>query len=869
MRKLSSGQIRQMFLDFFMEKGHMVEKGHSLIPNNDPTLLWINSGVAALKKYFDGTQRPLSNRITNAQKAIRSNDIENVGKTARHHTFFEMLGNFSIGDYFKEEAITFAWEFMTSEKWMGLDKDRLYISVHTSDQVAYDIWHNKMGVAADHIGKFEGNFWEIGEGPCGPNSEIFYDRGPQFDPENKGVSLFFNDEENDRYVEVWNIVFSQYNAKDGVKREDYLELPQKNIDTGMGFERLVCILQEGETNYDTDLFLPIIEATQTLTSKKYVDNKIPYRVIADHIRTVVFALGDGALFSNEGRGYVLRRIIRRAIRYGRKLGINKPFMYNLVEIVANVMESYYPELKSKVELISKLVFNEEQRFALTLMEGEKLLQSILSSSQNKIVSGADAFKLYDTYGFPLELTVEIALESGFSVDEDGFKEHMAQQKENSRNAREEIESFSSQQAALMDLVTDFEFLGYELDKCQAKVVALFKNGELVDELVDEGLVVFDRTVFYATSGGQVADKGIIFNDKCQASVIDVTKAPHKQHLHQVNITMGQIKVGDEFSLVIDNYARKLTARNHSSLHLLHSALRQVLGDHIKQAGSYVDNEYGRFDFTHYQKVTSEELGQIQSLVNQWIVDGFSVNTELMAIEEAKKTGAMALFDEKYGDVVRVVTMGEPSKELCGGTHVKNTSEIGLYQIISEESVGSGVRRISGVTSLKAYQLMSEYKDILNQTATILNVNHRDKLIHCVENTLKKVNDLEQQIKVYEKSSLQEKVSNLAWQSVGDKNYVVFKMNLDVSLVRELFDLIKNYKSKVFAFGICSSQDKAVMMAISHQDWISEGFTANNLIKELCPLVDGKGGGKPDQAQASLKKLDMIDQCLELVISKIK
>lgn len=869
MKKLSSGQIRQMFLDFFMEKGHMVEKGHSLIPNNDPTLLWINSGVAALKKYFDGTQRPQSNRITNAQKAIRSNDIENVGKTARHHTFFEMLGNFSIGDYFKEEAISFAWEFMTSEKWMGLDKEKLYISVHTSDQVAYDIWHNKMGVAADHIGKFEGNFWEIGEGPCGPNSEIFYDRGPQFDPENKGVSLFFNDEENDRYVEVWNIVFSQYNAKDGVSREDYLELPQKNIDTGMGFERLVCILQEGETNYDTDLFLPIIEATQKLTTKKYVDNKVPYRVIADHIRTVVFALGDGALFSNEGRGYVLRRIIRRAIRYGRKLGINKPFMYNLVEIVANVMESYYPELKSKVELISKLVFNEEQRFALTLMEGEKLLQSILSSSKNKVVSGADAFKLYDTYGFPLELTVEIALESGFSVDEDGFKQHMAQQKENSRNAREEIESFASQQAALMDLVTDFEFLGYELEQCQAKVVALFKNGELVDELVDDGLVVFDKTVFYATSGGQVADKGIIFNNNCQASVVDVTKAPHKQHLHQVNITMGQIKVGDEFSLVIDNYARKLTARNHSSLHLLHSALRQVLGDHIKQAGSYVDHEYGRFDFTHYQKVTSEELEKIQSLVNQWIVDGFSVNTELMAIDDAKKSGAMALFDEKYGDVVRVVTMGEPSKELCGGTHVKNTSEIGLYQIISEESVGSGVRRISGVTSLKAYQLMSEYKDILNKTASLLNVNHRDKLVNNVENTLKKVNDLEQQIKVYEKASLQEKVNNLAWKSIGDKNYVVFKMALDASLVRELFDLIKNHKSNVFAFGICSSQDKAVMMAVSSQAWIHDGFAANNLIKELCLVVDGKGGGKPDQAQASLKNLDMIDHCLELVISKIK
>ena len=665
MKKLSSGQIRQMFLDFFSEKGHMIEKGHSLIPNNDPTLLWINSGVAALKKYFDGSQRPLSNRITNAQKAIRSNDIENVGKTARHHTFFEMLGNFSIGDYFKEEAIAFAWEFMTSPKWMGLDKDKLYISVHPSDVVAYDIWHNKMGVAADHIGKFEGNFWEIGEGPCGPNSEIFYDRGAKYDPENKGVDLFFNDEDNDRYIEVWNIVFSQYNAKDGIDREQYLELPQKNIDTGMGLERLVCILQDGETNFDTDLFLPIIEECEKRSSKKYQDNKIPYRVIADHIRTVVFALGDGALFSNEGRGYVLRRIIRRAIRYGRKLGINQPFMFELVSVVANIMKSYYPELLEKVELISKLVLVEEQRFALTLMEGERLLQSILNSSTNKVVSGEDSFKLYDTYGFPLELTVEIARESGFEVDEAGFRRHMEKQKQNSRNAREEIESFASQQVALMDLNTEFEFIGYQQQRCVAKVVALFKDGELVDSIDDNGLVVFDKSVFYATSGGQVADKGIILNANCQAAVIDVTKAPHKQHLHSVNVTMGSIKIGDELELVIDSFGRKLTARNHSSLHLLHSALRQVLGDHIKQAGSYVDSEYGIFYFTHYQKVSSDELAKISALVNQWIVDGYDVDTQLMPIDEAKKLGAMALFDEKYGDIVRVVSMGEPSMELCG------------------------------------------------------------------------------------------------------------------------------------------------------------------------------------------------------------
>lgn len=508
MKQLTGNQIRQMFLDYFKSKGHMVEPGASLIPHNDPTLLWINAGVAALKKYFDGSVKPDSPRICNAQKSIRTNDIENVGKTARHHTFFEMLGNFSIGDYFKEEAIPFAWEFLTSEEWIGFPKEKLYISVYTDDEDAYRIWTEVCGVDPSHILKTADNFWEIGEGPGGPDSEIFFDRGPAYDPEGLGEKLFFEELENDRYIEVWNVVFSQYDCKPELDRKDYKELPHKNIDTGMGLERLVSLVQEGETNFDTDLFLPIIHAAEAFSTHPYDgEYKMAYRVIADHIRTVTFALADGALFANEGRGYVLRRVLRRAVRFGKKLQIEGAFMYKLVPVVYEVMKDFYPYIGEKLEHIAKLVKAEEERFHATLSDGEKLMMEVITSASTKKIDGATAFKLYDTYGFPFELTLEVAQEHGFAVDKEGFDQEMEKQRERARNARDAAQSMSSQSADLMDFTQESTFIGYDHVSCEAKVIALFKDGERVDHLYDGGDIMLDTTVFYAESGGQVGDTG--------------------------------------------------------------------------------------------------------------------------------------------------------------------------------------------------------------------------------------------------------------------------------------------------------------------------------------------------------------------------
>ena len=495
MKQLTSDQIRKMFLDYFAEHGHMVEPGASLVPHNDPTLLWINSGVAALKKYFDGTEKPKNKRITNAQKSIRTNDIENVGKTARHHTFFEMLGNFSIGDYFKKEAIFYAWDFLTNKNWIGFDKDKMYVSVYIDDEEAYDIWVNDIGIDPNRILKSKDNYWQIGVGPCGPNSELFYDRGEKYDPEGLGERLFFEEMENDRYIEVWNVVFSQYNAEEGVDRKDYKELPQKNIDTGMGLERLVSIVQGGETNFDTDLFLPIIRATEKLTSKKYEkDNKMAYRVIADHIRTVTFALADGATFSNEGRGYILRRVLRRAIRYGKQLEIKGAYMYKLVPVVAEIMQGYYPYLMEKIDYVQILVKAEEERFDATLNEGEKILQAYLENNTSNILDGEVAFKLYDTYGFPLELTKEIVEEKGLTIDQKGFDEQMALQRERARSARSDDQSMSKQSVDLMNFTDKSEFIGYSNNENTSKVIGLFKNGEKVEVLTDIGEVIFQETV---------------------------------------------------------------------------------------------------------------------------------------------------------------------------------------------------------------------------------------------------------------------------------------------------------------------------------------------------------------------------------------
>lgn len=866
MKQMTSVEIRNAFLDFFRSKDHMIEQGHSLVPTDDPTLLWINSGVAALKKYFDGTIKPENNKIANVQKAIRSNDIENVGKTARHHTFFEMLGNFSIGSYFKREAIHYAWEFLTSEKWMGLDIDKLYVTIHPSDDQAYDIWVNEIGIDPSRIAKHEGNFWQIGEGPSGPNSEIFFDRGEAFDPEKRGLELFFNDEDNDRYIEVWNIVFSQYNAVEGVPREQFKELPQKNIDTGMGFERLVNIVQGGETNFDTDLFLPIIEATSIYTDISYQDNKIAYRVIADHIRTVTFALADGALFSNEGRGYVLRRIIRRAIRYGKQLNIKGPFMYQLVDVVCEVMADFYGYVAEKKELIKKLVKQEEERFEQTLNEGERLLSNLLENATVKQLKGQDVFKLYDTYGFPYELTLEVALENGFSVDEEGFKAAMAHQKELSRSSRAQIESFSSQNEELMNFNEKFSFIGYDQTVCEAKVVGLFKEGKSVDSLEGSGLVILDQSVFYGESGGQVGDKGILYNDGFSASVTNVVKAPNKQHLHTIENVNGILSIGDVITAKVDELERNLIKRNHTSVHLLQSALLEVLGSHIAQAGSYVCKDYARFDFNHFEKVTANQLKNIESMVNNWIVEGHPVTIEHMSLPEAKAQGAIGLFEDKYGDVVRVVSVGDFSKELCGGTHVNNSSELGLFVIESEESVGSGIRRITMRTSKNAYAYLMADKEQLIELTNLIQVNSTAKLNQKVIQMNQEISDLNKQLDELNHTMMLSEVKSL--DPLMKDNVLVFDSTINSKLVKPFMDLLKQKYPDAFIFGVFNQGDKLNLASVSSKSFIEKGIKAGDLVKEAAMLADGKGGGKPDFAQAGAKDVSKINEIKTFILEKV-
>ncbi len=872
MRQLSSDQIRQMFLDFFASKGCMIEPGASLVPHDDPTLLWINAGVSALKKYFDGTEKPKSNRICNAQKSIRTNDIENVGKTARHHTFFEMLGNFSIGDYFKQEAIPWAWEFLTSKEWIGFDPECLYVTVYPDDTEAYDLWV-KVGMNPKHIRKTEDNFWEIGRGPGGPDTELYYDRGEKYDPEGIGEKLFFEDLENDRYIEVWNIVFSQYDCRPGeLPRSEYKELPQKNIDTGMGLERLVCLVQDGETNFDTDLFLPIIHETEKLAKHPYSEKeyKMAYRVIADHIRTVTFALADGALFANEGRGYVLRRVLRRAVRYGIKLGIEGAFMYRLVQTVADNMKVFYPYLESKVEYISKLVKAEELRFHSTLAAGEKLLKDQMESSETKRLDGAVVFRLYDTFGFPFELTKEIAEENGFEVDEEGFKAEMNKQKERARAARADEQSMASQSKDLMDFVEESSFLGYEKVEADAKIIGLFKNGVKVDEIIDEGDIILDVTPFYAESGGQVADIGTLDSEVVHAKVVDVKKAPHKQHLHHVEVVEGTLSLNDTVHCAIDATRRTRIRANHSSAHLLQSALRSVIGDHVHQAGSYLNDEYLRFDFTHFEKVTPEQLRKIEDIVNDWISQKLPVTTEVMDLEEAKKTGAMALFDEKYDAKVRVVTMGDVSKEFCAGTHVGNTSEIGVFKIISEESIGSGIRRITSCTSIGAYKEFLKEEDMLQKAADMLKSGSTSLVLSKLQQLLDEHKALQEVCAQQNQRLLALEASELvqSYQSANGLNVLVKEVkDADGNALKSMADNLKVRVADDVTFLYTVNPGKVVFVCHASEAAIKAGYKAGDLVKAAAQICGGNGGGRPDLAQAGGKDDTKVAAAVKEILMK--
>ena len=859
MKKMTGSEIRNTWLKFFESKGHHIEPGSSLIPKNDPTLLWVNAGVAALKKYFDGSEIPPSKRITNAQKSIRTNDIDNVGKTDRHHTFFEMLGNFSIGDYFRNEVIPWAFELLTDPKYFGFDKEKLYITYFPDDMDTKKCWMS-CGVSEDHLIPLASNFWEIGEGPCGPDTEIYFDRGEKYDPKHIGIDLLKNDMENDRYIEIWNIVFSQFNAVSGKKRSEYKELPSKNIDTGAGLERLACVMQETQSNFETDLFWPIIESVEKLSGKKYESNKMAFRVIADHIRAVTFAISDGEVFSNEGRGYVLRRLVRRAERYGRVLGINKPFLYQLVDIVVNIMKDFYPYIVEKKEFVKKLVNAEEEKFLKTLSNGEALLNDLLKDQ--KTLSGKDMFKLYDTFGFPKELTLEICSERGVSVNIEEFNEEMNKQKQRARDARGDLQSMNKQSKDLMEFKTPSAF-NYDLEELDSEVIGLFVNGEKVDSLSGEGDVVFKETPFYAESGGQIADKGTVSNSSLEARVEYVTKAPNKQHLHHLNVLVGELKVGDKVHLSIDSHNRHLIMRNHSSVHLLQAALTEVLGNHINQKGSYVCSDYIHFDFSHFEKMKEEEIAEVERKVNSWISEGIVEETKVLSIDEAKKLGAKALFDEKYGDIVRVVCFGEVSKEFCGGTHVKNTQDIGVFVIESEESVASGVRRIVARTSIGAYELLKKRENMLNQARNTLGAASYSEVSIRLNSLLSEKAELKKQLE-----SLNAKLANIESNAISgefvskdDYQYLVksFK-DTDRNTIVNLIDRLKvSHKDSAIVF---IGEDKGnISVVCSVNGNALNKFKAGEVVRIVSSVLGGSGGGRNDFASGAGKDASKISEAL--------
>ena len=865
MKYMTSSEIRQMWLDFFKSKGHHVEPSASLVPVNDPTLLWTNAGVTPLKKYFDGTMVPECPRITNAQKCIRTNDIENVGKTARHHTFFEMLGNFSIGDYFKPEAIKFAVELLFDEKWFGFDKNKLYITYYTNDKDAKKYWMEN-GVAEDHLIPLDGNFWEIGEGPCGPDTEMFYDRGEKYDK--RGPELIRDDIENDRFIEIWNIVFSQFNSKEGVARENYKELPSKNIDTGCGLERLCCVMQGADTNYDTDLFMPIIKKTEEISGVKYT-GQMAFKVIADHVRTVTFAVADGATLSNEGRGYVLRRVLRRASKYAKSIGIDKPFMSELVDVVIKIMDPFYPYLHEKKDIVKQIITAEEEKFLSTLVSGEKKFSQIASQTKD-VISGEDAFTLYDTYGFPIELTIEYAEEKGLKVDTEGFKKYLLLQKERARNARKDENSMGGQNEEFLKFKAESEFIGYDTCESKSKVIAVFGNA-----------VVLDKTPFYAFSGGQLCDKGTINNQ----TVVDVIKMPNGQHLHVLD--NNPFKVGDIVSANVDINNRNLTRKNHSSAHLLQAALQHVLGNHVHQQGSQVCADYCRFDFNNYQALTDEEILKIEDLVNQYVKEAHDVNTLVLPIEEAKKLGAMALFGEKYGKTVRVVDMGV-SKEFCAGTHVSNTADVKAFALYSVESIGSGIFRATAATGDNPMAFVKESQaNVMNTIDTViakandlvkkaksegidLTFNYKKsdlnefgyRYILAIRKELEKV---QQEVKELEKAYNAKKSQNALlsldkYDSLIENNKLVAKADsTDSNVLKDMAQALKNNKNLDYVLLAATDGQKVTFVAAA-----KEPFDARAIVKEATKICGGGGGGKPDLAQAGGKDPSKIDEALKHV-----
>lgn len=849
----SASEIRHTWLRFFKDKGHVIEESSSLIPKDDKTLLWINAGVAPLKKYFDGSEIPQHKRIVNVQKCIRTNDIDNVGKTARHHTFFEMMGNFSIGDYFKVEAIEFALELLTSEAYFGLPLHKLYMTYYTEDDVTKHKWLS-LGIESDHLIPLDENFWEIGFGPCGPDTEIFFDRGESFD--SRGVELLTKDIDNDRFVEIWNVVFSQFNSKEGLKRSAYPELPQKNIDTGAGLERFASVLQHTQTNFETDLFFPIIKHIQQLSGHTY-QGEMAFKVIADHIKALTFAISDGAMLSNEGRGYVLRRLLRRAVKYGLKLSFEKPFLFELVPTVIDMMKDFYPDLKKNAEIVTKIVKKEEEKFFETIRDGEKLLEEVLLHT-NKVLSGDVAFKLYDTYGFPFELTEEYAEEKGISVDSEGFNRALDEQKERSRSRMKSMNHMNEQEESLLSFHLPSKFIGYDTLTSKSKVIAIFRHG-----------IVLDQTPFYALSGGQMSDQGLIGG----IEVKEVIKLPNKQHLHIVDSSL--FEIGQVVLCNVYQSSRKRIEQNHSAAHLFHQAVKEVIGSHANQQGQYVSDESWRFDFNHYDHMTDDIILNIESTVNHYIqTKPLDVDIYETTISNAKEKGAMALFGEKYGDVVRVVDMGW-SIELCGGTHVKNTKEIVQFAITQVSSIGSGIIRMEGITGkdvsteilkyIKPYLLeIHNLKEKITQQSLNIDVTN-PKITGSYQDIITHrsfISDLKEHIKTKEKLTLDalEKdvlsYVNLDELKAGARTYKIKTKDVPARVFKALADQLFDYLKADTLLLLNEDDVKISYICKSHS------IDCSKVVKQLANLMQGSGGGKENFAQGGALKQKDIDDILK-------
>lgn len=874
MKNLKASEIRQNFIDYFVEQGHMVEPSAPLVPIDDDSLLWINSGVATLKKYFDGRETPRKPRIVNSQKAIRTNDIENVGFTARHHTFFEMLGNFSIGNYFKKEAIEFAWEFLTSEKWMAMDPKKLYVTVHPEDIEAYRIWNEDIGLEESRIIRIEGNFWDIGEGPSGPNTEIFYDRGDSYGKDDPAEEMYPGGE-NERFLEVWNLVFSEFNHN---KDHTYTPLPNKNIDTGMGLERMASIAQNVRTNYETDLFMPIIREVEMLSGKKYLEKdayNVAFKVISDHIRTIAFAIADGALPANEGRGYVLRRLLRRAVRFSQSLDINEPFMYQLVDIVADIMEPYYPNVKEKSDFIKRVIKSEEERFHETLEEGLAILNNLVAQAkeQSNEISGKDAFKLYDTYGFPVELTEEIATQENLSVDMTTFETEMQQQRDRARQARQNSQSMQVQSEVLKKITTESKFVGYDVMDRATTITDIIHNGELIDvaEAGETVYFILKETPFYAVSGGQVADQGKVSNENFEILVTEVTKAPNGQNLHKGEIQFGTVKTNAEVSASVNHKERSAIKKNHSATHLLHAALKEVLGEHVNQAGSLVEAERLRFDFSHFGPMTQDEIDQVERRVNEEIWNSIEVNIQEMPIEEAKQIGAMALFGEKYGDVVRVVNMAPFSIELCGGIHVNNTSEIGLFKIVSESGTGAGVRRIEALTGKSAFLYLETIQTQFNAVKTQVKVKTDDQVLDKVKQMQTEEKELVKQLEQKNKEVTSLKMGDLTNQVEEINGLKFLATEVEVPNAKALRETMDDFKSKLqdTVIVLISNVDGKVSLVATVPKAFTDKVKAGDIIKNMAPIVGGKGGGRPDMAQGGGTQPENITEALRFIKDYIK